>query len=539
VTIAAVASQAGGAGNTSGSASQAFTFSGNVTAGSLIVFGAHRYNVSTDSPFTAGNLTKTAGTSTIGTITLDQSNTILDGSQYQQGIWSCIVTGTGSLTLTCAGGVSGAFWMVAADEYTGSFDTNRVEAINLGETATNGVTPAVSGNGTSAGAGLFWGLLGIDGSSTITITPEAAFTQVYEQQSASTHLTGAAERQITGGATTDQAEWTLSGTWTMYTALLVVYREVTATNDISAAGTLSITGAADLDATGTIAAAGALSITGAADLDARGVLLAAGALSITGAADLDAVGQLLASGALSIVGAADLDALGTLAAAGTLSITGDASLTSGAEKDIAAAGALSIVGSAALNATGTLTASGAVSITGSADLTSIAAGDMAAAGLLTIIGDATLTAPGSLAAAGSLSITGDATLTPLEAISAKIGGDDIPYRKSPHRGHDKERARLKITEEQRLAADIRAIYRELTDAPETRDRAEEAVSGMRLADERSGDSGISADSRDIRAALDRISADSETALRMLRLELADLLAADDERAIYEMLSQLL
>jgi formylmethanofuran dehydrogenase subunit C len=53
-----------------------------------------------------------------------------------------------------------------------------------------------------------------------------------------------------------------------------------------------------------IAAAGSLSITGSADLDATGALLAAGSLAINGVADLDATGNLLAAGALSITGSA-------------------------------------------------------------------------------------------------------------------------------------------------------------------------------------------------------------------------------------------
>lgn len=141
-------------------------------------------------------------------------------------------------------------------------------------------------------------------------------------------------------------------------------------NDISAIGSLSISGIAALVATGALLTAGSLSITGAADLDAPGKLEAAGALSINGAADLDAAGELLAAGSLSITGAADLDAGGSLIAAGTLSITGAADLTAPATNDIVAAGSLSITGTADLDATGTLAAEGSLSISGAADLQS-------------------------------------------------------------------------------------------------------------------------------------------------------------------------
>ena len=137
------------------------------------------------------------------------------------------------------------------------------------------------------------------------------------------------------------------------------------------AGSVSISGAADLDATGSLAAAGSISITGAADLDAVGQLAAAGSASITGAADLDATGTMLAAGSVAITGAADLDATGNLLAAGSLYITGVADLTSGSLNDIAAAGSLSITGLADLNATGALAAAGSLAISGAADLTSL------------------------------------------------------------------------------------------------------------------------------------------------------------------------
>jgi hypothetical protein len=141
-------------------------------------------------------------------------------------------------------------------------------------------------------------------------------------------------------------------------------------NDISALGSLTITGAADLDAIGTLVAAGSLAITGAADLDAIGTLTAAGSLVINGAADLDATGTLVAAGSLVITGVADLDATGTLTAAGTLVINGAADLT-GVANDITALGTLSITGTADLDATGTLTAAGSLVISGVADLTGI------------------------------------------------------------------------------------------------------------------------------------------------------------------------
>jgi len=192
--------------------------------------------------------------------------------------------------------------------------------------------------------------------------------------------------------------------------------------DITAAGSLSISGLAALVATGALLAAGAVSISGAADLKGSGSLEAAGSASITGTADLDAIGQLVAVGSASITGLADLDATGNLLAAGSVAINGAADLTGGAVHDIAAAGSLSITGAADLDATGTLAAAGDLSITGAADLTSSSIHDIAAAGALSITGAADLDATGTLAASGSLAINGAASLVSPTSAEEVAGG---------------------------------------------------------------------------------------------------------------------
>lgn len=149
----------------------------------------------------------------------------------------------------------------------------------------------------------------------------------------------------------------------------VPYAAAAATGDMTAAGSLSITGAADLDATGTLTAAGALSITGVADLDAIGQLVAEGLLTITGSAIGETAGVLTAAGAVSITGSADLDSFGALIAAGNIVITGAADLTSPTNNDIAAQGSVEITGFADLDSIGSLLAAGSVVINGAADLT--------------------------------------------------------------------------------------------------------------------------------------------------------------------------
>jgi hypothetical protein len=139
-------------------------------------------------------------------------------------------------------------------------------------------------------------------------------------------------------------------------------------NDMSASGSLTISGTADLDATGSLSAAGLLQINGVAALNGAGNLSAAGSLIINGLADLDAAGNLLAAGTVVISGVADLDALGSLVAVGSIVINGVADLTSPGNNDISAVGSLVITGAALLTALGNMSAAGTLFISGVAEL---------------------------------------------------------------------------------------------------------------------------------------------------------------------------
>lgn len=209
----------------------AVAFPGNITSGNLIVAIGLVYKPSSDA-FVAGDLTKTSGTATIGTLSLDITPVNFaynaDTNFVLVGIWSAIVTGSGSCTLTLAGAPAGSFLLLALDEFSGSWDSLRVETSSTNTDGTNNTTPAHSGNATSAGAALFIGGVAIGSGTTTTITPDVAFTQIFEDQAGATDMVGSAIYQIVGTGTTDRAEWTLSGsgTWSEgYGAGVCVYRE--------------------------------------------------------------------------------------------------------------------------------------------------------------------------------------------------------------------------------------------------------------------------------------------------------------------------
>lgn len=339
-------------------------------------------NVSTSNAFSTGSLSWTAGSR--GVVSVASANTSdvtghsctgggvtwneVDSIQYggRRGLCmfiSSATPSTGALTITAT--VTGVYqetqWSV--DELTG-FDTSTPNDAGQAGSASSGTALNTPDLGTLDAGDLALFCAGFE-SGADSFAVAANSTQHIKRAGG-----GNVRSLIVGYSSTDDTPgvtWASSGNGCGIVGCIINVAAGGVSNDIAAAGSVAITGAAALNATGSLLAAGAVSITGVADLDARGTLAAAGALSITGAADLDARGVLVAAGALSITGAADLDAIGAIAAAGTLSISGTAAI-SGNANDIAAAGSLSIGGAAVLNAVGQLLAAGSIVITGVAAL---------------------------------------------------------------------------------------------------------------------------------------------------------------------------
>lgn len=211
MTIAHVASQ-GASATATNATSVSCAFPGNVTAGSLILImvGSEKFSID-DS--VAGDCTKSSGTATIDTPTLDAQVQI--GNNYWAVLFSALVTGTGSLTMQVAGFPASTNMAMYVDEFSGTWDATRVED-NDTRGDNNGVIAPISNNMTSAGAALF---IGIARDSAGTFTVSADYTAV----AAEVQQTHAIYRIVTGG-TTDAVEWTapIGGSWALSSA---VYKE--------------------------------------------------------------------------------------------------------------------------------------------------------------------------------------------------------------------------------------------------------------------------------------------------------------------------
>lgn len=228
MTIAAVSGQNAGNAGAASSASQAF--SSNVSVDSLIVVYGAQVHTGNAGAFVAGDCTASAGTATLGTISLDSSNYINAVQGYAKtGVWSAIVTGAGSLTMQVSdtgGGSPGT--AIGIHEYTGDWDSSRVEDSSNSSNAADNDTAAETGNGTSAGDGLFAANIMTFGATTPAVTEDGAFTLVDESSaSAAGAIIQNAIFRISSGGLTDEGAWTL-GNNLGWSASLAVYKEADA-----------------------------------------------------------------------------------------------------------------------------------------------------------------------------------------------------------------------------------------------------------------------------------------------------------------------
>jgi hypothetical protein len=244
----------------------------------------------------------------------------------------------------------------------------------------------------------------------------------------------------------------------------------------------------------------------------------------------------------------------TLAATSTLDIFGTLSQTLGALTTNTATATLLDTGASAITLQSlSLSSTGQLLIQGTLNLTLDGLGISAQAGFdrtgtLSVTLDSL-----AISSTGALDIVGDLTQT-LDALTVsatnvqvdtttRIGGDDVPRAKH-HLGWNQKRSRLKLKKEQNFAESLVAIYRELTEEPVTKERAEDVVAAPIV--KRNDESEAQYDRRKAEREnafredrLRQLTVEKEIALRMLHLELKELQQLEDERAIEQLLAQVL
>lgn len=219
MTITRVASQGGGV-TVDASSTCARAFPGNVTSGNLVYFAAARDDNSTGAAaWTFSSLAKSAGTATIGTVSLDKT---LQVGNSTVAIWSALVTGTGSLTLTATSS-SACYYCAGSDELASDVGWS---ASRLEDSSTGSGTSAsqLTGNVTSAGAACFVGVTSFIASGVQVINPEAAYTLLYKELDGNSHEPGITFFKIVSSGNTDAIE-SGSTNSNLYTIAGAVFKE--------------------------------------------------------------------------------------------------------------------------------------------------------------------------------------------------------------------------------------------------------------------------------------------------------------------------
>jgi hypothetical protein len=204
-------------------------YTSNVTAGNLLVITCGRFNA-TQVAFTAADCTMSAGTATLGTITLDTHAEATPTEAIESAVWSVPVLVGGSVTIRIAGS-TGAYFELNINEYS-SVDVSgtRVAGTPTSGSSNTGTSPATAAGVTTSSDSLFIGAVATDYAGT-NLAPVAgnSFTLIGSSVNGTLHQTGASVRKIVTGASTDSLSVSLATTsLNGWCACLVAYKAAAA-----------------------------------------------------------------------------------------------------------------------------------------------------------------------------------------------------------------------------------------------------------------------------------------------------------------------
>jgi hypothetical protein len=181
--------------NSSGAVTRAFQ--SPVTSGNrIIVTGAMYTSSAVD--FVAGNCTKSAGTATIGTVTLDKYYNHATSGYIGVGIWSAPVTGSGTLTMQ-VNNASSQGTIIGLSEFIGLASGVDGTGSTAGGTSSG---TEVSGTFNTSAAGVVIASVSQDANGVPALTPSTNYSNFFAQLSGVAGLNGGAEYWITPNAET-------------------------------------------------------------------------------------------------------------------------------------------------------------------------------------------------------------------------------------------------------------------------------------------------------------------------------------------------
>lgn len=329
------------------------TFSSNVTAGNLLTIVASAYRAGTPPhAFIAGDLTKSSGTATIGTVALDLQHARANGSssEIRVALYSVEVTGSGSLTLSLAVN-TGDYANIAAAEFSGA-DTSsgRLDTSTSNDAAGPGSGANLQiGDMTSAGAGLFVGGFGAYTSATSTWTPDGAFSTIYNVGDVAYNASAAIYR-IVSSATTDSADCQISAFDTPgWVGASAVYKAASGGGSLSLsldAGAITVAGQSVTTSISAALSNGAITVAGQSVTFKIGEALTNGSVTVAGQSLTFAIGEALSAGAIALAGQSVSFTLGEALTNGSVTLAGQTvTLALGGNLSLALdAGAITVAG---------------------------------------------------------------------------------------------------------------------------------------------------------------------------------------------------
>ncbi len=194
----------------------------DVTSGSLVVLSMLRWRSGGNTTVLPTQLSQLSGTATIDTPLFHYWNT--QNVNQRHGIWSFLVTGSGSLTMRVTHPTTAFFGFMSIAEYIGGVNWTPARAYAITRNTGVGTTPSAAALSTPNEGGILYGFMHCSLGTLQSVTENANYSLMSEWEDGPNGEVHSIMDRTSAGAITDTASWTVGASSTWYTAHLL-FRE--------------------------------------------------------------------------------------------------------------------------------------------------------------------------------------------------------------------------------------------------------------------------------------------------------------------------
>ncbi len=194
----------------------------DVTIGSLLVVSVIRWRNGGNSTVLPTQLSQFSGTATIDTPLFHYWNT--QNVNQRHGIWSFLVTGSGSLTMRVTHPTTAFFGFLSITEYVGGVNWTPARAYAITRNTGVGTTPSAAALSTPKEGGILYAFMHSSLGSLQTVTENANYSLISEWEDGPNGEVHSIMDRTSSGVITDTASWTVGASSTWYTAH-IMFRE--------------------------------------------------------------------------------------------------------------------------------------------------------------------------------------------------------------------------------------------------------------------------------------------------------------------------